>query len=67
MMRVVFHHPSSPEARSELEDKIAIFHAEAVLQYIQNLSCSKEQKLALLQAVIDTRAEEYKHKGGVIP
>ncbi len=61
-MQVIVHYPTTAKGRRELEERVAIAHAEAILYLVQNLSCSKEQKLALLQAVIDTYTERSKNK-----
>jgi len=39
---------------STIQKKMATVHAEAVLRYINKLPCSKEEKLKLLNAAIDT-------------
>lgn len=62
IMQVIVHYPTTAKGRRELEERVAIAHAEAILYLVQNLSCSKEQKLALLQAVIDTYTERSKNK-----
>ncbi len=60
-MQVIFHYPTTAKGRKELEERVANAHSEIIIQMIQNLSCSKEQKLALLQAVIDTYTERIKN------
>ena len=53
-MKIIVHHPKSQEDISILQKKVAAVHAEAVLRYIDKLPCPKEQKLKLLNAVIET-------------
>ena len=56
-MKVIVSHPNNPDDILALQKKAAAAHAEAVLQYVGKLPCSKEDKLKLLDAVIErTRA-----------
>ena len=48
-MNMIVHHPQTKEDREELKRKAAILHSQAVLQYVQQLSCSNDQKQALME------------------
>lgn len=46
--------PRMPEGRAELANRIAMVHADAAVRRIQGLNCPTSQKLALLDALIQT-------------
>ncbi len=48
-MNMIIHQPNTKEDRKELERKTAIFHSQAVLQYVQQLACPNDQKQALIE------------------
>ena len=50
--------PQAPAGRQELARRAAEVHADFVLDAISRLTCPAGQKLALLQAVVDTVREE---------
>jgi hypothetical protein len=50
-MNVIVHYPKSPENIQALQKRVAMIHAQAVISYIQKLSCPKEQKLHLLKEI----------------
>ena len=51
-MKVMSYLPKDPAAMQELQKRIAEVHADMVLRRISELKCPKEQKLALLDAII---------------
>ena len=53
-MKVIVHHPKKTDNVRILQKKVAAVHAEAVLRFISKLPYSKEEKLKLLNAVIET-------------
>ena len=57
-MKVIVYHPKKPDDIYILQKKIAVVHAKAVLRYINNLPCSKEEKLNLYNAVIETGSRQ---------
>lgn len=57
-VNVIFHYPTTEEGKYELAKQIAIIHADAVVQYINKLNCPHEQKIKLLDAVIETASTE---------
>lgn len=52
-LNIIMCYPKTEEGQRELQKRIALVHAEAVKQYLSKLPCPKEQKLALLKAVLD--------------
>lgn len=50
-MKVLVHHPQRVASVHELRQKVAVIHADAILQYIQQLSCPQEQKLKLIEII----------------
>lgn len=45
------HYPEDIEMQRELSRRVAIVHAQAIVQKVKSLSCPLEQKVALLDAV----------------
>lgn len=50
-MNVIMYYPDSEEAKRELSRRVAVVHAQSVVQKVKSLSCPLEQKIALLEAV----------------
>lgn len=48
-MNVIIHYPKNPKNLSSLYKKAAVVHADAILQYIRQIPCSKEQKLEIIE------------------
>lgn len=48
-MNMIVYHPKTEEGWKELRTKAAMLHHQAVLQYIQQLSCPNDQKQALME------------------
>ena len=51
-MKVISCLPKAPVAIQELQRRTAEVHADMVLRRVSELKCPKEQKLALLDAVL---------------
>ncbi len=51
-MNIIVHHPEREDAKRELSKRVAIVHAQAIIQKVKSLSCPLAQKLTLLDAVI---------------
>lgn len=47
------HYPKTDNGKTELKNKIATVHAQAVEQYLNQLSCPKEQKSNLLKKIFE--------------
>lgn len=50
-MKVIVHYPTSKDAQRELSKRVAQIHAEAITRRINDLSCSQEQKLKLINSI----------------
>lgn len=59
-IKVIVHYPKTEEGKRELARRVATAHADFVISSINKLNCPPEQKLELLQAVIDTTKGTYK-------
>ena len=62
-MKIIVHYPETPEKRAQFDARVAKFHAEYVVQYIEKLNCPTEQKLKLLDAVAKTILDASEEKG----
>ena len=52
-IRIIVHHPVKKEAQRELENQVARVHADFVLSKVKSLSCPSDQKLALIDSIIE--------------
>ena len=50
--QIICHYPETEAGKKELARRAAIIHADSILIAIKKLSCPKDQKLKLLDAVI---------------
>ena len=57
-IRLIIYYPKTEQGKRELAERVASVHADAVHQHIKRLNCPTEQKLKLLNAVIDTVARK---------
>ena len=53
-MKIIVYDPENPEKRALFDARVARFHAEYVAEYIERLNCPTEQKLKLIDAIIQT-------------
>ena len=51
ILKVIVHPPKTPEGLRDLQRKVAVVHAEAVLKYLIKLPCPKEQKMQLVSSI----------------
>ena len=51
-MEVFLIFPKSPQAKEEISQTLAKFQADQALKHIQQLPCSTEQKLELVDATV---------------
>ena len=61
-IKIIVHYPETPEKQAEFDARVAKFHAEYVVQYIEKLNCPTDQKLKLLDAVAKTILEGAEEK-----
>lgn len=52
-MEIIVHHPKEQVDIDILRKRVAAVHADAVLKYIDKLSCPKEQKIELVNTLIN--------------
>lgn len=50
-MKVIVHFPKTINGKENLEKAVTDVHINAVLKYVSELNCSKEQKEKLLKEV----------------
>ena len=56
-VKIIVHYPTSENGCEELARRVAEIHATATMQYIESLPCSKVQKLAMLDAIIQEKRQ----------
>lgn len=57
-IQIIMYYPETEEGKRKLQQRVADVHADLVVSRIQKLNCPTEQKLELLDAVIQTAARE---------
>ena len=57
-INLIVYYPKTEEGQIELSMRVSDVHAAAVTQRIKRLNCPTRQKLALLDAVIETVKEK---------
>ena len=53
-MDVIVHYPKTAEQQAAFDTRVAKFRAEHILRYIERLNCPMDQKVALIDAVIES-------------
>ena len=53
-INVIVHYPKTIEGQRELAERVAGVHASFVNQHIKKLNCPSDQKVQLLDAVIES-------------
>ena len=51
--------PKTPQGKAELKKELAKFNADHIQQVVQRLPCPVEQKLELIDSVIDQLKEDH--------
>ena len=59
-INVIVHYPKTEEGKRELAERVAGVHADMVNQHIKKLNCPSEQKVQLLDAVIESASRTKK-------
>ena len=59
-INIVVHYPKTEDGWRELKYRMALVHADAVLNSISKLNCPTSQKARLLQAIIDDTKSQIK-------
>ena len=57
IINLIVYYPKTAEGQEELVKRVSDVHASAVTQRIKSLNCPTNQKLELLDAVIETVKE----------
>ena len=50
-MKIIVHYPKSEKGLSELSEKVADLHIEAVISHLNKQSCPKEQKIQIIEKI----------------
>lgn len=53
-MNIIVYYPETKEAQEALTVKVARNHAEQIQRYLERLNCTTDQKLVILDAIIET-------------
>ena len=61
-INLIVHYPTTEEGWRELRRRMAIVHADAVLNSVQKLNCPTWQKIKLIDAIIEDAKKEVKAK-----
>lgn len=51
-INVIMHDPKSAALQRELTKKVAVVHAEAVIEKLKSVSCPPEQKAEIIDKII---------------
>lgn len=62
LINIIVHYPTTEEGWRELRRRMAIVHADAVLNSVQKLNCPTWQKIKLIDAIIEDAKKEAKAK-----
>lgn len=57
-INIIVHYPTTEEGWRELRRRMAIVHADAVLNSVQKLNCPTWQKIKLVEAIIEDAKKE---------
>ena len=50
-MNVIVHYPQKAENVHALQVRVATVHAQAIIRYLEKLTCPKEQKIQLIEEI----------------
>ena len=50
---IIVHAPQTEDGRRKLAERVSELHADHIMETLTKLNCPQNQKLALLQAIID--------------
>ena len=63
-INIIVHYPKTEEGWRELRRRMAIVHADAVLNSVQKLNCPTWQKIKLVEAIIEDAKKEIESEKG---
>ena len=61
-INLIVYYPKTEAGKEELARRVSDVHAAAVNQRLKSLNCPTSQKLALLDAVIETKKKENRER-----
>lgn len=59
-VHIIIYYPTSANGKQELARRVSEVHASAINQRLKSLNCPTQQKLDLLDVIIDTAKERSK-------
>lgn len=63
-INIIVYYPTTEEGWRELRRRMAIVHADAVLNSVQKLNCPTWQKIKLVEAIIEDAKKEIESEKG---
>ena len=63
-INIIVHYPTTEEGWRELRRRMAIVHADAVLNSVQKLNCPTWQKIKLIDAIIEDAKKKIETEKG---
>ena len=54
LIEIIVHYPQTLESQALFDARVAKFHAQYVIRYIEKLDCPIEQKMKLVDAIAQT-------------
>ena len=63
-INIIVHYPTTEEGWRELRRRMAIVHADAVLNSVQKLNCPTWQKIKLIDAIIEDSKKKIETEKG---
>ena len=63
-INIIVRYPTTEEGWRELRRRMAIVHADAVLNSVQKLNCPTWQKIKLVEAIIEDAKKEIESEKG---
>ena len=63
-INIIVHYPTTEEGWRDLRRRMAIVHADAVLNSVQKLNCPTWQKIKLVEAIIEDAKKEIESEKG---
>lgn len=63
-INIIVHYPTTEEGWRELRRRMAIVHADVVLNSVQKLNCPTWQKIKLVEAIIEDAKKKIESEKG---
>lgn len=52
-MKIRMHYPETEEGMAAFNDRLAEIHVNAIIHYIENMTCSPKQKIELYDSIVE--------------